>query len=139
MPHAELGRLYASTRDGRLDAARREVVVGPRDCLRRHSLSLRDVNWLGDAPLEAEAPPRTDPHLRLVRQRISQRLGDALDALPTDQREAVWLIDGQGFKYGEAANILGCAPGTVASRVARGRLALKRRLRDVAIDQGVAR
>jgi len=39
----------------KLDAARREVVVGPRDCLRRRSLGLREVNWLGDAPLEAAA------------------------------------------------------------------------------------
>jgi tRNA-specific 2-thiouridylase len=34
-----------------LDAARRLVVVGPRDCLRTEVLYLRDVNWLGDAPL----------------------------------------------------------------------------------------
>jgi tRNA-specific 2-thiouridylase len=34
-----------------LDAARRLVVVGPRDCLRTEVLYLRDVNWLGEAPL----------------------------------------------------------------------------------------
>jgi tRNA-specific 2-thiouridylase len=39
----------------KLDAARREVVVGPRDCLRTHSLVLRDVNWLGDEPFETSA------------------------------------------------------------------------------------
>jgi tRNA-specific 2-thiouridylase len=39
----------------RLDAARQEVVVGPRDALRAHRLKLRDVNWLGDEPFEAEA------------------------------------------------------------------------------------
>jgi tRNA-specific 2-thiouridylase len=39
----------------RLDAARREVVVGPRDCLRARTLTLRDVNWLGDEPFEAAA------------------------------------------------------------------------------------
>jgi len=33
----------------KLDAAAREVVVGPRDCLRMRTLKLRDVNWLGDA------------------------------------------------------------------------------------------
>ena len=36
----------------KLDAARREVVVGPRDALRMRTLALRDVNWLGEAPLE---------------------------------------------------------------------------------------
>jgi tRNA-specific 2-thiouridylase len=32
----------------RLDAARREVVVGPREALRASSLALRETNWLGD-------------------------------------------------------------------------------------------
>ncbi|MGQ0671964.1 MAG: tRNA 2-thiouridine(34) synthase MnmA [Hyphomicrobium sp.] len=36
----------------RLDAARNEVVVGPRDCLRTDGLILKNVNWLGDEPLE---------------------------------------------------------------------------------------
>ena len=36
----------------KLDARRREVVVGPRHCLRTRHISLRDVNWLGDEPLE---------------------------------------------------------------------------------------
>jgi len=39
----------------RLDASRREVVVGPRECLRMRILKLRDVNWLGDEPLDASA------------------------------------------------------------------------------------
>jgi tRNA-specific 2-thiouridylase len=37
----------------RLDAGRNEVVVGPRELLETHGLVLRDVNWLGDGPLEA--------------------------------------------------------------------------------------
>ena len=36
----------------RLDAERREVVVGPREWLRTRHIELRDVNWLGDEPLE---------------------------------------------------------------------------------------
>jgi tRNA-uridine 2-sulfurtransferase len=39
----------------RLDAARREVVVGPREALRTRSISLRNVNWLGDGAFEAFA------------------------------------------------------------------------------------
>ena len=35
-----------------LDAQRREVVVGPREWLRKRHICLRDVNWLGDGPLE---------------------------------------------------------------------------------------
>jgi tRNA-specific 2-thiouridylase len=36
----------------RLDGAAREVIVGPREALRAHSIRLRDVNWLGDEPIE---------------------------------------------------------------------------------------
>jgi len=39
----------------RLDAAAREVVVGPKECLRMRTLKLRDMNWLGDEPFEAFA------------------------------------------------------------------------------------
>jgi tRNA-specific 2-thiouridylase len=39
----------------KLDARRREVVVGPRDALRARTLVLRDVNWLGDEPFEEAA------------------------------------------------------------------------------------
>ncbi|MEZ5829377.1 MAG: tRNA 2-thiouridine(34) synthase MnmA [Hyphomicrobiales bacterium] len=39
----------------KLDASRREVVVGPRDALRTRTMALRDVNWLGDEAFEIEA------------------------------------------------------------------------------------
>lgn len=39
----------------KLDASAREVVVGPREALRTRSIRLRDVNWLGDEPLEGFA------------------------------------------------------------------------------------
>jgi tRNA-specific 2-thiouridylase len=35
----------------RLDPARRHVIVGPRECLHTRWLTLRDVNWLGEASL----------------------------------------------------------------------------------------
>jgi len=36
----------------KLDAERRQVVVGPREGLRTRHICLRQVNWLGDEPLE---------------------------------------------------------------------------------------
>jgi tRNA-specific 2-thiouridylase len=36
-----------------LDADRRRVIVGPREALMTRRLHLRDVNWLGDEPLDA--------------------------------------------------------------------------------------
>ncbi len=45
----------------------------------------------------------------------------ALQKLPLDQREALILVAAQGMSYEEAAAICGCAPGTMKSRVNRGR------------------
>lgn len=52
-------------------------------------------------------------------------LEDALDRLPVEQRAAVWLVDGEGHTFKQAAGILDLRPGTVASRVSRGRSALR--------------
>ena len=51
------------------------------------------------------------------------RLGLAM--LPEEQREALVLVGAGGFAYEEAAEICGCAVGTVKSRVSRARRALQ--------------
>ena len=48
----------------------------------------------------------------------------ALGFLPADQREALILVGASGFSYEEAANICGCAVGTIKSRVNRARTRL---------------
>jgi RNA polymerase sigma-70 factor (ECF subfamily) len=48
----------------------------------------------------------------------------ALQKLPTEQREVLLLIGASGASYEEAAEIIGCAIGTIKSRLARGRKAL---------------
>lgn len=48
----------------------------------------------------------------------------ALAKLPADQREALLLVGAQGFSYEDAAHIMGCAIGTVKSRVNRARMRL---------------
>ncbi|MGV8937249.1 MAG: RNA polymerase sigma factor [Allorhizobium sp.] len=45
----------------------------------------------------------------------------ALDQLPSDQREAIILVGASGFAYEEAAEICGCAVGTIKSRINRAR------------------
>ena len=44
--------------------------------------------------------------------------------LPEAQREALLLVGASGFTYETAAEIAGCAVGTMKSRVARGRIQL---------------
>ena len=53
----------------------------------------------------------------------------AMGALTEDARLAV-LLDLEGFSEEEMAEVLGCAPGTVKSRLFRARAALRERLRD---------
>jgi RNA polymerase sigma-70 factor (ECF subfamily) len=48
----------------------------------------------------------------------------ALLSLPPEQREVLVLVGASGVSYEEAANIIGCAVGTIKSRLARGRVAL---------------
>ena len=51
----------------RLDAGRREVVVGPREALLTHSLTLKETNWLGDEPSLDLAAAAAIPVLARVR------------------------------------------------------------------------
>jgi RNA polymerase sigma-70 factor, ECF subfamily len=48
----------------------------------------------------------------------------ALQKLPAEQREMLLIVGAGGASYEEAAQITGCAIGTVKSRLARGRVAL---------------
>ncbi|MDX2258408.1 MAG: sigma-70 family RNA polymerase sigma factor [Hyphomicrobiaceae bacterium] len=53
-----------------------------------------------------------------------QDLARALEQLSEDQREALLLVAAEGFSYEEAAEIAGCAVGTIKSRVNRARVRL---------------
>jgi RNA polymerase sigma-70 factor (ECF subfamily) len=54
----------------------------------------------------------------------------ALLTLPPERREALLLVGAGGFSYEEAAQICGCAVGTIKSRVGRARAALAAMIED---------
>ena len=54
----------------------------------------------------------------------------AFKLLPPPQREALLLVGASGFSYEAAAEVAGCAIGTMKSRVARARASLSRMLDD---------
>lgn len=64
-------------------------------------------------------PPNQFDNLRLAQVRR------AFDLLPDPQREAMHLVTIEGLSYDEAAAVLGVPAGTVMSRIARGREALR--------------
>jgi len=51
-------------------------------------------------------------------------VASAMERLPAGQRDVLMMIGAQGMSYEETAQAMGCALGTVKSRLARGRQAL---------------
>jgi tRNA-specific 2-thiouridylase len=77
----------------RLDAAAKQVVVGPRESLHAHWITLRNVNWLGDEPIPSGGMSVA------VRVRSTSQPQPAT-LFPSGQGARVLLRDGE---YGVAA------------------------------------
>lgn len=65
-------------------------------------------------------------------------LGEVLDELGDDRRDAFVLTQVLGMHYDEAAEVLGCPVGTIRSRVARARLDLVEMMTDDTADDEMA-
>ncbi|MFI4988561.1 MAG: sigma-70 family RNA polymerase sigma factor [Alphaproteobacteria bacterium] len=77
----------------------------------------REMPWVGEATSGGQE------------ERIEMRdLERAFMTLPAAQREALVLVGANGFSYEAAAELAGCAVGTMKSRVSRARLQLERML-----------
>jgi len=103
--------------------------------LRNQFYSEKRRSWR-QSQLDQEAAERTlvaidDPAAPVALDEL--RLG--LGMLPSEQREALVLVGAGGFAYEEAADICGCAVGTVKSRVSRARRALQSILARGAYDR----
>jgi len=70
------------------------------------------------------------PDRLLAQKELAERLQQALDHLPFDQRTAIVLREIDGLSYEEIAFSLGVAVGTVKSRLTRARQALRQELRE---------
>ena len=90
----------------------------------RRTLSLEDEERAGASALTIECDPASD----LDRQRHLISLRKAIVALPVRYREVVVLCDLHELSYADAAAAVGCAVGTIRSRLHRGRNILARRL-----------
>jgi RNA polymerase sigma-70 factor (ECF subfamily) len=80
----------------------------------------RETTDIEDLPMSAFAvnAPHED---RMVLKELSRALG----RLPSEQREALFMVVLQGLSYEEVAQATGCAVGTAKSRVFRARRQLQ--------------
>jgi RNA polymerase sigma-70 factor (ECF subfamily) len=82
----------------------------------------------GEERLDCEGQDHRDPLGDLMRAERIDALRRAVATLPIGYREAVVLCDLQELTYADAAAALGCAIGTVRSRLHRGRALLSAKL-----------
>ena len=99
----------------------RIVVNSSLDRLRRRAV--RATLPLPDADTKA-GRALIDPTDHLGQREDQIAIASALAALSEDQREAILLVDVEGWSVEEAATMLNCPPGTVKSRCSRGRAKL---------------
>jgi RNA polymerase sigma factor (sigma-70 family) len=90
---------------------------------RARSVSIDDRPWARDP---ADTGP--EPADAALRTALEPDLEVALAELPDAFREAVLLCDVQGLSYAEIGTVVGVKPGTVRSRIHRGRAMLRRAL-----------
>jgi RNA polymerase sigma-70 factor, ECF subfamily len=69
-----------------------------------------------------------DPEENLINSALRDDVRSALDKLPPDYRESLFLSLVEGFSYREIAELVGCPIGTVMSRIHRARKLMQRAL-----------
>ncbi len=98
---------------------------------REKTVSLDAPVGNGDTPLsETISTGFANPEENTLQNERQKFLSEALQKLPDIFREAVILCDIEGLSYEEISTVLEINPGTVKSRIARGREELRKKLKD---------
>jgi RNA polymerase sigma-70 factor (ECF subfamily) len=82
-----------------------------------------------DNPVTEIVNGSPSPVIQLEKKERMMRIQNAINSLPEEQNRVVVLRDIEGLSYQEIADITGLNLGTVKSRLARGRLALRSKLK----------
>jgi RNA polymerase sigma-70 factor (ECF subfamily) len=106
----------------------RNAYIDDRRKAKRSPIDAGDTDTAGP---DADEPVCGDAELDRMRSLVAGDLAAALAELPEEARTAV-LLDAEGLTESELAQVLGCAIGTVKSKLFRARAALRTRLRDYA-------
>jgi len=99
---------------------RRDPTVSGLDPIEAESAGALDQAWL-----------RNDVELDRLRKVVAEEIEAALMTLSEDARTVI-LLDLEGLTEVEVSEVLSCPVGTVKSRLARARAALRLKLRDYA-------
>ena len=78
-----------------------------------------------------------NPEKEFVNNLLGEEIMKAIECLPEVFRLTVLLINHEGLSYDEAAEALGVPPGTIRSRMKRGRTLLQKQLWQHAKDAGI--
>jgi RNA polymerase sigma-70 factor (ECF subfamily) len=117
---AWLFRILRNTFISRYRRERNNPVVGGFDTTAPAVAVAAEEQWFRD-----------DAELDRLRKVVAAEIEAALMTLSEDGRTVI-LLDLEGLTEGEVAEVIGCPVGTVKSRLARARAALRLRLKDYA-------
>jgi RNA polymerase sigma-70 factor (ECF subfamily) len=76
------------------------------------------------------------PDSLLLDKELEERVKQALEMLPVDQKAAFIFREVEGLSYGEIAEAMGCSIGTVMSRLHYGRKRMQDFLKDYIRSEG---
>lgn len=78
-----------------------------------------------------------DPETEVANRLLGEQIMAAIEELPESFRETILLVNVEGLRYDEAAQVLGVPAGTIRSRMKRGRTLLQKALWIQARDAGL--
>lgn len=107
----------------------RNAFLSERRADRHHPVAASGELEADDLPdlAASDAYVRGDIELDRMRRAVAADIEAAIGSLSADARTIV-LLDLEGFTESELSEVLGCAVGTVKSRLSRARAALRHRL-----------
>jgi len=99
----------------------------------KYAISLNDMDSGAERdPAYVELQARESPVRDVSLQELQEKLNEALQTLSEKHRVVVVMHDIQGIPHEEIAQMMGCSPGTVRSRLFYARQQLQKELKDFA-------